>query len=255
MALFDDLEAWRQIPPEVKLELMARAHSKGLMVAVGTVLAASTCAVALKVVWLMWAALLFSPIIFQLSASTAWRGLKPSIILRYLAARSAARRYAYTAKSQELNLELIFPAIIEPIIDHDNPMSVLNASMSDMSTKEVWITLFTDCLVVMSEDHGGAKLDIAHILDHKINISSVSADGKDYSNEKELTISILKEGLTNFGEEDMTYNYKVTSKYPAALVVFEKKMIELKDEYAKEQQKQNALLAPVDDEDDLFMSS
>lgn len=263
MSRFDDLEAWRQVPPEVKLEMMARAHSKGLLTALGTILVASTCAIALQEVLLMWAALCIAPIIFQFSANHAWRSIKPQSILRYLAARSAARRYAYTAKAEDLTLDLIFQGYMEPVIDPEDSAAVIQAAIDNLKDTEVWITLFRDTIVFMSEQPGGAKLEAVYPIDHKLSVASTSSDGEDYSLHKEVFITVTQKGLVNLGQEDTKTIFKVTSRYPAALVVFEKKIQEIKRMKAEDEGKRAALmtasstaaerdLSTVEDDDDDF---
>jgi 6-pyruvoyl-tetrahydropterin synthase len=228
MAQFEDLEVWRQIPPEEKLEMMARAHAKGLTTSLGVILLGSTCAIAFQEVSLMWGTILVSPIIFQMSASKAWRGLKPVKILRYLAARSAARRYAYTAQSSDLTMDLIFQGAIEEVIDESNAEEVLEAAARNVKATEAWITLFKDTVVVMSEKTGGAKSELVAPIDHKLLVDSNSLDGQDYSTSKEVYLTTVIPGLDTLAEEDTRTRYKLTSASPGALVVFEKKLLELK---------------------------
>ena len=213
----DHSEAWRQIPPEEKIEIMDGAHSKGLFAAVVASVVGATCAVALQEVWLFWGSLLAAPLVFQFAAGKAWRTVKPATMLRYLAARSAARRYAYSAKSKDLELSLIFRGTLERIYGDNLLQEALEAMVQDNKETEVWVALFQDVVVVMSERRGGAALEYAQPISDKLVIESQSPSGKDYANDKEIYLSSKEKG-------DKNGKIKLTSRFPGALVVFEKRL-------------------------------
>lgn len=254
MARFEDTEVWRQIPPEEKLEMMARAHSHGLMTAVGVILVGCTCAISFQTVSLMWGSILISPIIFQVAAGRAWRGLKPRSILRYLAARSAARRYAYSAQSEDLTLDLIFQGTIEQVVDPGDAEAMLEAAAKNIQETEAWITLFRDTVVIMSERAGGAKQELVHPIDHRLLIQSRSDDGKDYSTSKEVYLTTVQQIIDPLGESEVKTHYRLTSRSPGALVVFEKKLQELKQQRELDALKRSQIIAPVETTEDPYDS-
>ena len=251
MINFDELDVWRQIPPEEKLEMMARAHSRGILTSLGLILTASTCAVAFQEVGLMWGAILFAPVVFQISASRAWRDLQPRKILRYLAARSAARRYAYSAQSTDLTLDLIFQGSIEELVDEDNAEAVLEAAARGVHETAAWITLFKDTVVVLSEKSGGAASELVQSIDHKLEVESNSLDGKDYSSTKELILTTITPGLEALAEEEIRTRYRLRSTSPGALVVFEKKLLELKKYREIDDMKRQQMIAPAKTSEEL----
>lgn len=218
-----DTEIWRQIPPEEKVELMSQAHSKGVFAAFMAIVIACTLAVGFKVSLLMWASFLMSPFIFQLSAGRAWKSLRPRLMLEYLAARSAARRYAFTAKSKDLGLSLIFKGKIERIYKEDSVNQALEAAFQNNKETTAWIALFNDAVVVMSEKIGGAKLEFAHLVDSKlqVDVEKSEADGHLSDNCKVLLTSAAR------GKVDGA-TVKLTSKYPAAMLVFAQRLEEFK---------------------------
>ncbi|NLF25570.1 MAG: hypothetical protein GX589_07945 [Deltaproteobacteria bacterium] len=211
-------DAWRQIPPEEKLAMMANANSKGLFAAITACIVGGTCAVALQEVWLFWGSLMASPLVYQYAAGKAWRSVKPATILRYLAARSAARRYAYSADSKDLELSLIFRANLERIYGEQHLQEALEAMVRNNKETEVWVGLFPDVVVMLSERPGGAALEFAQPLDDKLTIESQSASGQDYANDKELFLSAREKG-------NKITKIKLTSRFPGALVVFEKRLL------------------------------
>lgn len=222
MEKIDSNELWRQIPPEEKFDLIARAQAKGIMVSVMTVIIACTVAVGLKQGWLIWASLILTPLLFQFAAGREWRGLKPRVMLEYLAARAAARRYAFTARAKDLHLTLMFRGKIERIFDdEEGKLKELEAAIENSKECAVWIALFNDAVIMMSERFGGAQLEFAHVINDKLEISGQSPGNKgEYASDREILLSFSDR--RSGGQK-----VKVTSRYSAALVVFEKKLLQL----------------------------
>lgn len=210
-------EIWRMVPPEEKFEVMAKAQSSGVMASSVLILVGCTLAVGFHESWLMWSSFIISPFVFQFAASKAWRTLRPKILLEYLAARSASRRYAFSTRAKDLAPNMIFKGKIEEIYSNDRIQEAMEAMIDNTKEAEVWITLFGDAFTMIAERYGGAELKLAATIDEKLEIASTSSTGKDYTADKELIIRVK-----NRDEEPKTY--KVTSKYPAALIVFEKKL-------------------------------
>jgi hypothetical protein len=212
-------EVWRQIPPEEKLALMARAQATGTMTCIIVILVGCTLAVALKYPALMWGSFILIPLFFQFAAGKAWRDLRPRMMLEYLAARSAARRYAYTANAKDLSVSLMFRGYMETTSstpkEEDEDTDYANAVRSD--TKNIWAALFPDTLIIMSEKPGGAKCDFAVNLGEKCAVEGKSLDDEgDYSSNREVLITLGPDR----GRPGT--KLKITSDFPAALVVFEK---------------------------------
>lgn len=215
-----DFEVWRQIPPEEKLLLMSRAQGNGIMASVITVIVACTVAVGLKIPALIWVSLIVSPLIYQVTASKAWRDLRPKIMLEYLAARSAARRYAYAANAQDLGVAFLFRGEAEELFDKDHMQDAIEAIIDNNNDSSVWIALFNDALVLLAEQRGGAKCELAALLNEKMQMEVKNAENEgDYSNNKEIYLTVVPERGT------IIRRLKITSRNcPAALVVLEKKI-------------------------------
>lgn len=231
MRKFDNSEAWRVIPPEEKLELLARAQASGVFTAFLFIFVASTLAVALKVSGLLWASLLISPLVYQYASGKAWRGLRPRLILEYLAARSAARRYAFMANAKDLSPLLIFKGFMEELGEsEDKTEELLFAAKPQISDNEVWISLFEDAIVVMEEHPGGARLRFGRLLEEELSITSPQTGEDDYTTDKEVFLT-----YTSKTQEEK--RVRLTSPFPAALVVFEKQALifqeEMKERIAK----------------------
>jgi hypothetical protein len=95
MEKLNEDEVWRIVPPEEKLSLLAKANSAGFFASLMGVLVGWTVAVSLSLQWLVYVSLIFCPFIYQFAAGRTWRSARPRAMLEYLAARSAARRFAF----------------------------------------------------------------------------------------------------------------------------------------------------------------
>lgn len=215
----DKVEVWRQVPPEEKLDIIARAHSSGVMAALAMILIGSTLAVGFHYTPLFWGTILLSPLAFQTAAAKSWRHLKPRTMLEYLAARAAARRYAFTNKARDLGVVLMFRGNIRENFDKtDDQISDALEAMEALETSNrpdaMWVALLTDSIVVMAEDAGGAVLALGHLLDKNIEIKGEGT--AEYSNDRTVKI-ILKDQRNN------ERTFTLTSPYPAALIAFEKR--------------------------------
>jgi hypothetical protein len=213
----DHDEAWRHIPPEEKLSILSQAHSSALLSAVVYCIIGGTSAVAMQQPWLLWGALLTSPMVFQFAAGRAWRTLKPATMLRYLAARSAARRYAYAANAKDLEVSLIFRGFLDKNHGELLVRDAIESMVGQVEETEVWVALFEDALVMMSEQPGGAGLEFAYPVTDKLGIETQSKSGADYAADKEIFLS--------YSDKDgRQHKVKLTSDFPGALVVFEKRL-------------------------------
>lgn len=221
MLNIDSSEIWRSIPPEEKIDLINRSHSKGIFAASITIMICSTVALGLKLSWVMWGAFLCSPLIFQFAAGKAWRDLRPRLVLEYLAARSAARRYAFANKSKDLTLTLLFRGNFSEEYEEGDSLAALEAAIESNRQGGAWIALFTDAIVVMSEHPGGARCRLASVLNDRVEVEGRGKGESEYSNSREVIITLLpkKDSGLEGGRK-----FKITSHHPAALVVFEKKL-------------------------------
>lgn len=212
-------DIWRRIPPEEKLEMMAKAHSKGIGASLVVLLMTGTVAVGLRFPWVFWGAFLAVPFVFQFVAAKAWRDIKPRTILEYLAARSAARRYAYSAQSQDLTPELMFKGSLERSRQDDATDQQMDFDPEKPRSPRtpVWVALFRDTLVVMSEQQGGAKLEFAHPLFERFKATAEGfEDGAPNDRRVRLDVSARKDSTSA--------TFFLTSDYPASLLACERKI-------------------------------
>lgn len=236
-------DIWRKIPPEEKLSLMASSHSKGVGASLLVLATCGTVGVGLKLPEIFWSAFFAVPFVFQFVSSKSWRDLKPRLMLEYLAARSASRRYAFGTACKDLTITLIFKGELSFMgsqqkddFEADDPERVV--------WKPVWISLFPDTIVMMSEQQGGAKLEMARTIDENLTLSTEGFESpKGSSLEKTVTLNFLS-------REGVTYSFTVRSHYPGALYVMERKIrasqIEQKAELEREKKSMKDLLGGPD---------
>ncbi|MEZ4755069.1 MAG: hypothetical protein R3A13_12370 [Bdellovibrionota bacterium] len=238
----DTKDIWRQIPPEEKIAAMAKAQSAGFLSGAITIVVFSTLAVGFKTELLMWLSILVSPIIFQFASSKAWRDLRPRLLLEYLAARSAARRHAFNIGAKDLNMSLMFKGTLEET--YEDEQKNIQAELDNRKVKKVWVALFPDSFVCMSERIGGAELRFAHIINNKFTLSTNEEEVGDYSSDKILYF--------NSKERDwLGITFTLSSNYPAALIAFEKTLrdkMTLADNFTAA--KLSVVEEVVEDEDD-----
>ncbi|MCB0328701.1 MAG: hypothetical protein KDD70_03530 [Bdellovibrionales bacterium] len=214
-------EAWRLIPPEEKLTILARAHACGVLWALSLVAVGATMAVSFQSPSIFWTAIIACPIVFQFSASRRWRTLRPKCLLEYLAARSVTRRYAYAIKSADLEISLLFRGFLTHEAEGTDSFELYSQHYgNELSNIPVWIALFPDSVVVISEQFGGANLEFGHVINARFKMTSESPDGREYSPNLKV---LLEYDDRNYGKHLVS----LTARYPAAINAFEKKLKEI----------------------------
>ena len=209
-------EIWRAIPPEEKFELIARAQARGILSAVLCIVVCSTIAIGLKLSYLLWGSLIASPMIFQFATGKTWRRLKPKVILEYLAARSAARRFAFAKKSKDLTITLMFRGRLQERSVTAEAEEAVDAMENASLLTDHWVVLLADCLVVMEEQPGGATLTFGALLDDdRLRLEEVPAE----SGTRVRAVNLFYEERSG-----VTRVFTLETRFPAALVVFEKRV-------------------------------
>ena len=217
-------EFWKRIPPEEKFSALATSHSHGLVISLLAFLLCCALALGFQFQWFLWIGLVLFPLFFQMASNRDWRRRRSHLILIYLAARAASRRYAYRINSVDLEVNLLFRGEFRRFkqIDPDSIESQLAESDPvEQPAIPVWVALFRDAVVIMSENRGGAKPEFIHLVDRKFSCRGFSPEGEgDYSTQR-----IFEMTSTDTGKYRGTF--QLTSRaMPAALVVFERKVTE-----------------------------
>jgi hypothetical protein len=243
-------DIWRRISPEEKFELMAKAHSKGIGASLVLLIMTATVAVGLRFPWIFWGAFLAVPFVFQFVAAKAWRDVKPRAMLEYLAARSAARRYAYGAQAQDLAVDLIFKGYLER--DREGASDEIDEDVDPENPKPkrtpVWVAIFRDTLVAMSEQQGGARLEFAHPLFERFQATAEGFEEKN-SAARRIKIEVTSRRFAGVRE-----TFFLTSDYPASLLACERKIKMNVTAHKNKASAQRAAQGLSDEPDDNFLS-
>lgn len=229
------LDIWRKMPPEEKLDLMAKAQSKGLAATLVILVITGTVAAGLRIPWLFWGAFAILPFVFQFASAKAWRDIKPRAMLEYLAARSAARRYAYGAQAKDLAIELIFRGTLTPDYNEEEIQEALDAKLDERFSRDVWVGLFKDTLVMISERRGGAQLQFAHNILERLVVSSEGFE-KDSSTPRRVVFDVYDKRL------GISSRWFLTSPFPAALYVCERKILAAQAAHQAQLEKEQRLM-------------
>ncbi len=184
---------WRIIPPEEKLEILSLSQGKGLMFTGIFIYIFLITAVGYYSPWLILFAFLLSPVAYQVTSNKIWNMLKAQTLIYYLAAKSAARRIAYSLNCNELEVRLLFRASLEEKITMD-------AFEETVSVKPVWVAVFQEAVVVFEERKGGAVLRFGSLFGPKLNVDI---------DQNKITLQRLTYGQDRF-------KYILTSKYAVA---------------------------------------
>lgn len=220
--------AWQSVSLEERLELISRAHATGVLASVTCVLLLGSIAYGFDKIWILAAGAAGALFVFPLFSSYSWRREKPALILAYLACRAVARRYAYGYSMPDIDIVFIYRAQMKEVFrSKEEEMLFRQRQKTDLDTgivdfKDVWIVLFRGGLVVMSEKTGGAKLEFLTYLTHETVVREPTA-----KEEPPDDRAMIIEGV-GAAKGRMVM---VTSRYPAAHYVFEKRLDALLEEH------------------------
>jgi hypothetical protein len=228
-------DVWGKIPPEEKLVIHSEAHSTGVVAGLIITIASISISIGYNSPLVMWCGFLLVPFSFHIASQISWKKRKPALILEYLAARSASRRFAFQAKASDLTVKLLMRASLTLKVDDEEDTENLGArkdinspnkaTNSHKKIPKVWVALFEDTLVIMSENPGGARAEFIHSVNEKLKIKGYSPEGEgEYSSERKLEL-----GSEDWGKY-LLATFVLESMTPGALIVLEKKLLALKEE-------------------------
>lgn len=216
-------DAWNAVALEERLELISKAKAQGIIFATAVAFLIGAAAYGYDSVYLMFFGMAVALIAFPMSTGRIWRRCKSELILTYLAVRSVARRYGYAYKVPYLDIVLIFRGEYELLYSSDEEKALseqyreVDFDASTKGKKEVWVCLLRGAVILLSERLGGAKLEFINNIGSSTNCRKPTAD--ESKDGRALVISS--------GGPHQTKNVLISSKYPGALYVFEKRLGQL----------------------------
>lgn len=222
-------DAWNSVALEERLELVANCQAKGVTAALCFALYMSAIAYGFDQIVMLAFAAAGALLVCPAYAAKKWREYKPALIIKYLAAHSVCRRYAYGLKFPSYSLVLLFRAELNEEFASSEVESFylkqrskeLGHEILEYQPIPVWVALLRGGVVIISEQRGGAKLEYASSIS---GISEVVLE----EDPKQLGSQIVR--MTSTG---ISKNRKVwlTSRYPGGLYVFERHLNRLYFEY------------------------
>ncbi|MGI6681009.1 MAG: hypothetical protein ACOX3T_05985 [Bdellovibrionota bacterium] len=229
MLLSDADKLWQKITPEEKIDALNKAHTCGVLACINAVIISGAIAVGLKMKFIFWGVLICTPLIFQFFSSRSWKNLKPSLMLQYLAARSVVRRLAFLEQARNLEPEIIFKGFAKILPANDVDLEGISQAIHNNEFIPVWVSLFSDTIVMFKESQGGGELVFASSINEKLkfecenlntdetNLMDIDEEKKDYLSEKEITLQYVD-------TRKSSNIIKLRSKQKASLLVFERKL-------------------------------
>jgi hypothetical protein len=231
-------QAWQSVSLEERLELISRAQASGLMATMATMFLIGCMAYGFDKIWLLVVGVAASSFVYPLFSSFSWRTEKPALILAYLAVRTVARRYAFAYNVPDLDIVFIYRAEIRELF-RDKAAEELARQELDVEIdtpveayKTVWVVLMRGGVVFLWERPGGAKMEF---LTHLTNESVLRKPTNNENPPDER--ALVLEGVAAIKGRALM----ITSRYPAAHYVFEKKVLALIEEQRALQETQERL--------------
>ena len=218
-------ETWQKMPAEEQRELLELAHGKGLEVCFLTAVFAAACAYGLKLPWILIGLALLLPFLYQVVVTRIWHEVKPQLIARYLVASKTAAKYAEFLHAPERDLKLIFRGAARHDIGDFNKYPndefaaeyAQEAMNKGAKAKDVWISLFSQSLIIFSENTGGAKIEFAGSLINNLSITLESPEGLDAKKSSKV---LVIESRSSSGERT---KWMISSRQQSALIACERK--------------------------------
>ena len=226
--------AWQAVALEERLEMISSAQAHGILAAALVSLLIGAVAYGFDNIWLLLGSLVGALTIMPLYTSYEWRKSKPELILKYLAVRSVARRYAFGAAISNFDVILIFRGVFREVYNSEEQERLAKQQQdtdlegsSQEDEKEVWICLMRGGLVVLSECRGGAKLEFVTPTAADVVCRRSSAEDQAPDNWVLVQGTGISKGRTA----------AISSRFPAALYVFEKQLSRITEELDKSRKK------------------
>lgn len=160
--------AWHRVPEEEKRELLTNAKAKGLEACILLTLFGASGAFGLGMASILLGTAVLLPLLYQVISVRAWREGRPRLIAKYMVAEHTASQYAASMQSKDPAPKALFRGNLIP------PMKLIAQKYPEIDPEDlqahpipVWVSLFPDHLIMISESDTGAKLEFAHsTLEH-----------------------------------------------------------------------------------------
>jgi hypothetical protein len=246
---------WQKVPQEERSEILTRAQGKAVEVCSLVTIFGCTAAFGLDMPWILLGVAALLPVLFQVVVTRTWIDSKPQTIARYFMASRTATQYARALGITNPAPKTIFRGSLLPIREPDPAMDpefateyAEEVASATPIQKEVWISLFSDSLVMFSENPEGARLEFKSSILHDF---AVNLDSPEDMSGNPLPQQLVIQAA----EEDGSLSrWLVTSPHTSSLLACERKVrffIQRAEALAAEQ----PLPAPEETSHSLFASN
>lgn len=211
-------QAFNAVSLEERIALVAKSQGAGVSAMCVAFIATIPVAYGFNNIYLLAIGAAFCSLLYQAFCSRAWRQEKPKLVLEYLAARTAGRRFAFMYNIKELEVQFVLRGKAKILSNDPNKTQISLPGISSVLTekpKDVWICLLEGGVTVFSESAGGARLEFAT----KLGRNNILTTREDEGLGKVVT-------LTGDGVS-AGHGIEISSPFPASTYVFEKKAIKI----------------------------
>ncbi len=241
-------DAWNSVTLEERLDLVAKCQAQGVHAALCFGLYMSCVAYGFDEISLLIFAAAGSFLVCPVYAAKKWRQAKPALIMRYLAAHTVCRRYAYGLKFHNYKLVILFRATLHEAFDNPEDehrylaqrSKELHMDLANYEPIEVWVALLRGGIVMLSEQRGGAKLEYCCPITNQLQ-------SKTESNPERPGTQLVR--LSAAAGTTKGRAVWLTSRYPGALYVFDRQLnrlaYELQEARERDEQIRLALTKPI----------
>jgi hypothetical protein len=246
---------WQKVPQEERSAILTRAQGKAVEVCALVAVFGCTAASGLAMPWILLGVATLIPVLFQVVVTRMWVEVKPQTVARYFMASRTASQYATALGVTNPSPKTIFRGSLLPIRESDPAVDPEFAAeyeeeLAAVATvsKEVWIALFSDALLMFSENPEGARLEFRSSILHDFAVSLDSPE--------DLAGNALPQQLiieTEAGDESPS-RWLVTSPHSSALLACERK-IRFFVQRAQAVETEETLPAPAGTSHSLFASN
>lgn len=216
---------WQKVPPEEQTEIMLGAQRKAIEACALVGVFGCTASFSLSMPWIFLCIAMLLPVLFQVLVTRTWVETKPLIIARYFLATRTAEQYAACFGAKPPKVKSIFYGSLLPLREPNPDIDPEFATeyeeeeaVEPIISKDVWVSLFPDHVLMFSENPEGARLEFQSSILHDFSAAFYQEEGQDdKSTSHQLVVETLdREGIPN--------RWLLTSPHVSALQAFERKI-------------------------------
>lgn len=213
-------QIWQKMPDEERVLMLAQAKASGIEACAIFSMLAAAVSLSLHIPWMLIAAACCLPLMYQVMSRRAWMHIKPITVVQYFLASISTQFFAESLRSKNPSLKLIFRGLLHPVPlegkNSDSEDGELEHAESIPTSKDVWVSLFPDSLVMISEGESGADLIFGHSTLHDFE---VEVDSPEDARGSRLATRLL---IQTSKDNQVTSRWILTSPHTETLLACER---------------------------------